>query len=110
MNKLRRLRKEKNLKQSDMATKLGISQSTYSIIERNEYDKDKNKNEYLDILERISKILDCSVVELLKEEDKEVEQISFSEGQIVIDVKGKIDKKLMAMQLINVGVQLLNEA
>ena len=103
MNKLRRLRKEKNLKQSDMATKLGISQSTYSIIERNEYDKDKNKNEYL-------KILDCSVVDLLKEEDKEVEQISFSEGQIVIDVKGKIDKKLMAMQLINVGVQLLNEA
>ena len=110
MNKLRRLRKEKNLKQSDMATKLGISQSTYSIIERNEYDKDKNKNEYLDILEKISKILDCSVVDLLKEEDKEVEQISFSEGQIVIDVKGKIDKKLMAMQLINVGVQLLNEA
>lgn len=93
-----------------MATKLGISQSTYSIIERNEYDKDKNKNEYLDILEKISKILDCSVVDLLKEEDKEVEQISFSEGQIVIDVKGKIDKKLMAMQLINVGVQLLNEA
>lgn len=111
MNKIRKFRKESRLKQNQVAEHLGISQSQYSIIERGEYDTEKNKNEYLSLLDKLAKIFNCSVVDFLKEEDEDVEQISidksFKNGRITIEVEGKVSNEAVAIKLLEVAQMLL---
>ena len=55
MKRLRKIRIERNLTQSDIAEKIGVSTNTYSRYERGE------RNPNPEILEKISRCLDISV-------------------------------------------------
>lgn len=110
MNKLKILRKERGIRQEEIAKSLGISQSMYSILERGDFEKEKNFNKYLDLMEGISKVLNCSLAELLKEDEVSTEQISLdtgiNEGQIVINVTGSISKETVALKLLETAADI----
>jgi transcriptional regulator with XRE-family HTH domain len=59
---IRKFRKEKDIKQTEIYEKLGISQSTYSKIENNRYKMDINT------LKEIATILDVDIAKLIGED------------------------------------------
>ncbi len=62
--KIRKLRELKNLKQETMADQLGISQSSYSKMEKDETEISSER------LEQIAKVLDISVQDILSFDEK----------------------------------------
>ncbi|HEY8399709.1 MAG TPA: helix-turn-helix domain-containing protein [Cytophagaceae bacterium] len=64
--KIRKLRELRNLKQEDMADKLGISLTSYGKLERDETDISMER------LEQIAKVLGLSVPEVLSFDEKHV--------------------------------------
>ena len=63
-NKLKKLRQDNHLSQVQVAKKLGISQGTYATWES------KTTNATLDLLERVAKIYDISLSDVLDEENQ----------------------------------------
>ena len=63
---LKELRKKSGLKQSDMAEKLGIADSSYTMVELGERQKDMS----LSFAEKLSKVLDVPVSLIMEEEAK----------------------------------------
>lgn len=68
-NKLKFLRVENHLSQVEVAKKLGISQGTYATWEK------KESNPTLDLLSKITKIYDVSLVEVLTDENNQKSSI-----------------------------------
>lgn len=67
--KIRFLRREKNLTQEEMAEKLGISPVSYGKIERGEVD-------YITKLEKVASALGVETVELISSAEKQTYQVS----------------------------------
>lgn len=65
LKKIKELRSASNIKQSEAATKAGISASFYGMIERG------SRTLSLEHLYKISKVFDCDVVDLLMMCEKE---------------------------------------
>ena len=105
-NNLQRLRKEKGLKQDELAEQAGVSLTQISKIERNETDP------RISTIEKISKALECSADRLIF--DKESHGLS----GVVKEAVGKIDRlhpqdKVLLIKVIErfcMGTNVLVEA
>lgn len=65
MLNIRKLRKEKELKQVDLAKMVGIKNNTLSQYETGE------RMPNIEMLTKLAKVLNCSIEELIKDEEKE---------------------------------------
>lgn len=65
MLNIRKLRKEKELKQVDLAKMVGIKNNTLSQYETGE------RMPNIEMLTKLAKVLNCSIDELIKDEEKE---------------------------------------
>ena len=64
MLNIRKLRKEKDLKQIDLASKLGIRSNTLSQYETGD------RNQSVEMLSKIAKVLGCTVDDLINDTNK----------------------------------------
>lgn len=97
--KIRRLRKQKNYTQSDMAEQLNITQRAYSKIENNEVQLK------IDRLEEIARLLNVSAKDLLPDlPNQHFEQVSYSQignGKFIhqaSDKERELYEKIIARQ------------
>lgn len=72
--KIRKLRELKNISQVHMAEQIGMSQSSYARIEKDEGDVSRER------LEQISKALDLTVQDILAFDEKQVFNFNNSQG------------------------------
>lgn len=74
---LKKLRTKNNLKQNEIAEKLGISQGYYNLIETGERQKDLN----LSLINKIAELFNVSVEYIVEQESKEHDEGNAEIGQ-----------------------------
>ena len=93
---IKKIRKSKGYSQAYLAQQLNITESTYSKIERGETELTVSR------LNQISKILDTSVINLLKYPSKEVKNklSNIDDPEVILQIKLSQEKKDQVLSLI----------